>query len=171
MLCSGGQFPTVIDPEDQNLRYKASGECRTKHQRIRLSAATWNYTASKFLRLTKLYMEPFVVVSAVWSLEKLKYDTQLEVGNLDRLEQYLREDYTRTLEEEGGANWSIRNRMEELYGPSGRNTSRDTIDSFIAAKLHQTPKIYDRISFNSQQWLRYIWSPKKATDAIIVSVR
>lgn len=156
------------DPDTVNLDRdesfpESAGEKRTDHAMVCLGASNWNYSRPKFevTRLLPIPQEPYVTVTAVWQLERVKNGIQLESGNLNQLEQYLRDDYYAFLESEGGDNWEIRKEIQQDLGARGRGWSQEEIDDEIAPQLIAAPASYEVQTFNGTSWLRYCWAPKQ----------
>jgi hypothetical protein len=143
---------------------------RTGHHFLKLGGSNWTYREPKLAanKLLPIPREPYVIVTAYWQLERVKNGIQLQVANTEMLEQYLRDDYFAHLESEGGKNWETRKKFHEEYGPNGRNSPQEMIDSFIASWVWKAPATYTVLAFNNQPWLRYNWAPKLIAPASLL---
>lgn len=156
-------YPEEVDLNNDRLFDRTNIDERTSHKLLKLAGSNWGYAPPRLhlSRFLPVPQEPYIIVTAFWNLERVKNGIQLDVGNMEMLEQYLRDDYYAFLESEGGHNWTVRKNEYEEMGPSGRNAPQEVIDSFIAAQIHTPPRAYETLSYNGQPWLRYRWAPRQ----------
>lgn len=153
--------------------YRRLREKRTLHPYIELALGEWFYLPPR-LDITA-QGEPYVCATGYWRIERTKQNIQMEPGNLQRLTQYLKDDYAIYFEQEGdgentcGPAWRVRNQLREQFSVPGRNPEhyKAYIDGVLAVHLPKLPDDYTEVTFGNTSWVRYSYVPHRGLPTAI----
>ncbi|MBQ1783565.1 MAG: hypothetical protein II007_07930 [Gammaproteobacteria bacterium] len=146
---------------------------RTLHPYVKLALGEWFYLPPR-LDITA-QGEPYVCATGYWRIERTKQNIQMERGNLQRLTQYLKDDYAIYFEQEGdgkdtcGPAWRVKKRLYDFY--SGRHHPVEfyasEIKEILAEKLPKLPDDYTEVTFGNTRWVRYCYVPHRGLPTAI----
>jgi hypothetical protein len=164
-LSSNGQLPYETE--------RGLHEERSLHSYIHLALGEWFYFAPR-LDITA-NGEPYVCATGYWRIERTKQNIQMEPGNLQRLTQYLKDDYAIFFEQEGdgkdtcGPAWRVKKQLYDFY--SGRHHPVEfyasEIKEILAEKLPKLPDDYTEVTFGNTRWVRYSYVPHRGLPTAI----
>lgn len=169
--------PTQLDLTSPDLipyeTYRDFKDERTLHPYIDIGMGEWFYLAPRLDITTQ--GEPYVCATGCWRIERTKQNIQMEPGNLQRLTQYLKDDYAIFFEQEGdgdntcGPAWRVRNQLREQFSVPGRNPEqyKAYIDGVLALDLPKLPDDYTEVTFGNTRWVRYSYVPHRGLPTAI----
>jgi hypothetical protein len=165
-------YPSKIDLDDDRFFDDCASDKRTKHIYATIGVSNWSYYSPfwDINRLLPIPQDPYVIITAIWQIERVKRGVMLEVGDVAGLERYLRDDYELFLESEGGRNWELRRDVKEEFGTLDHLEPEEAqafVDSQIKLVLLSAPNTYETLVFNGVPWLRYIWDEQQSLPTAI----
>lgn len=169
--------PTQLDLTNPDLIpyeiYRDFKDERTLHPYIDIGVGEWFYLAPRLDITTQ--GEPYVCATGCWRIERTKQNIQMEPGNLQRLTQYLKDDYAIFFEQEGdgdntcGPAWRVKKQLYDFY--SGRHHPvefyANEIKEILAEKLPKLPDDYTEVTFGNTRWVRYSYVPHRGLPTAI----
>ncbi|EKE70566.1 hypothetical protein [Gallaecimonas xiamenensis] len=176
------RYPRFVDLSDFDANAVESGQQRrTGHRHVTVEAALWQYRQPRWF---KHQHDPFTLVTAIWTVEKLK--APLAGADTSALSHYLQSDYQQYFEAQGGHNWQLRQKAlafcatrqyqseparVDAYYQSILDGSADPghlaqveeeygdyIDSCVEADRVHLPQQFEQVQFAGEEWVRFSWS-------------
>jgi hypothetical protein len=156
-----GSRPSRIDLEDEKSFSGRASKERAEHAYAKIGGSNWSYYSPfwDINRLLPIPQDPYVIITAIWQIERVKRGLTLEVGDMAGLEHYLRQDYDMFVD---GMNLELReiNRKDyEKFYSLETEESQDFFENHvIKPQLRSPPEAYETLLFNGVPWLRYAWN-------------